>query len=384
VFCKKWSEIGYTGDMNGGTVFDVKKELPVVSMLAMIALLAILYWFVKGGSFVLYGSLFFGIYFLTQSSWVSIILVSVAQNVLLLPMRILYEKFHDDIKDFEYEIKESNANEQQFMISKKVRQGSGAVIFYVINFVLVMIAFFSASRVFLLEFYKTPIDASYLYSFIHYPEYPLKGVIFHFPLIHITRTVSVDWYWIFYVWGALFIVMTLVKLLWRIVKPIFSKNEKLLGVRINYNRFLVLIGGLIGTFMIVSTIFLRNIPIGAELVWWSADLAEQNTAFNIVTAICSFFATLYSGYQHNKLESEEARARGVPENIIEKVARTHTRSSVKNGIMLGLMALWVTRLMPCSHDLSVLAFEACYVLSPVTFDLLIPKKKKVIDENLTA
>lgn len=359
----------------------MKRELPFVSMLGITALMIILYWFVRGGSFVLYASLFFGLYFLTHLSWLSIILVSVAQNILLLPMRILYERFHDDIKDFEYEIKESKTDQQQFMISNKVRQGSGAVIFYVINFVLVLIAFFSASRVFLLEFYKTPIDASYLYSFIHYPDYPLEGVIFHFPLIHITQTMAVDWYWIFYIWGALFVVMALMKLLWRIVKPLFSKNEKLLGMRINYNRFLVLTGGVIGTIMIVSTIFLRNIPIGVEMVWWSADLARQNTTFNIVTAICSFLATIYSGYQHNIIESEEARSRGIPENVIKKVTRAHSRESVKNGIMLGLMALWLTRLMPCSHDLSVLAFEACYVLSPVTFDLLIPKKKKT--ENLT-
>lgn len=362
--------------MNGGTVSDVKRQLPLVSMLGIVALVVILGWFVSGGSFKLYASLFFGLYFLTQSSWLSIILVSVVQNILLLPMRILYERFHDDIKIFEDEVKNSEAKEQQFLINKKVREGSGPVMFYVINFVLVLIAFLSAGRVFLLEFYKTPIDIKYLYSFIHFPDYPLKGVIFHFPLIDITKTMSVDWYWIFYVWGALFVVMALVKLLWRIVKPLLSKNEKLLGMRINYNRFLVLTGGVIGTIMIVTTIFLRNIPLSASVWWWSADLAEQNTVFNIVTAICTFLAAIYSGYQHNKSEVVEAKQRGVASEIIEKFTRARMRESVKNGIMLGLMALWITRLMPSSHDLSVLAFEACYVLSPVTFDLLIPKKSR--------
>ena len=129
--------------------------------------------------------------------------------------------------------------------------------------------------------------------------------------------------------------------------------------------------------MIVSTIFLRNIPIGAQIVWWSADLAEQNTAFNIVTAICTSLATTYSGWQHNKIETAEARARKISEEVIVRINRAHMRESVKNGLMLGLFAVWITRLMPSSHDLSVLAFEACYVLSPVTFDLLIPKKKKI-------
>lgn len=360
----------------------MKRELPFVSMLGIAVLMVILVWFLRGGSFRLYASLFFGLYYLTQSSWISIILVSVVQNILLLPMRILYERFHDDIKVFEEEVKKSKANEQQFIINKKVREGSGAVIFYVLNFVLVLIAFISAGRVFLLEFYKTPINISYLYSFIHFPEYPLQGVIFHFPLIHINKTMAVDWYWIFYVWGAIFVVMALVKLLWRIIKPIFSKNQKLLGVRINYNRFLVLTGSVIGTIMIVTTIFLRNIPLGATVWWWSADLAQQNTMFNIVTAICTGLATVYSGWQHTVIERKEAKIRGINPEIVDKVTRSIMRESVKNGIMLGLFALWVTRLMPSSHDLSVLAFEACYVLSPVTFDLLIPKKKKKSEENI--
>jgi hypothetical protein len=98
--------------------------------------------------------------------------------------------------------------------------------------------------------------------------------------------------------------------------------------------------------------------------------------------VCTALATIYSGWQHNKIETAEARAKNIPEEVIARVNRAHMRESFKNGIMLGLVALWVTRLMPCSHDLSVLAFEACYVLSPVTFDLLIPKKKKKSEETV--
>lgn len=370
--------------MNGGTVTDVKRQLPIVSMIGIIILVVILVWFFKGGSFKLYASLFFGLYYLTHSSWLSIILVSVAQNILLLPMRILYDVFHDDIKEFEEEVKISKVDEQRFIINKKVREGSGAVIFYIINFVLFLIAFISAGRVFLLEFYKTPIDKSFLYSFIHYPDYPLQGVIFHFPLVNITKTMAVDWYWIAYGWGVIFVILAILKLFWRIVRPIFTRNQQILGFRIGYNKLIALIGGVMGTVLILTTIFLRNIPLGAEIWWWSADLAEQNTAFNIVTAICTGLATVYSGYQHNVIETVEARKKGIPEDVISRVNKAHMRESVKNGIMLGLFALWVTRLMPSSHDLSVLAFEACYVLSPVTFDLLIPKKRKmVIEENTT-
>lgn len=361
--------------MNGGTVSDVKRQLPFVSILAILGMIVVGVWFFRGGSFRLYASLFFGLYYLTQSSWLSIILVSVVQNILFLPLRLMYNRFHDDIKDFEDELKNSKTDDQYIMLNKKVREGSGAIIFYIVNFIFLLIAFISAGRVFLLEFYRTPIDPKYLYSFIHFPDYPLKGVIFHFPLIHVTQTMAVDWKWILGIWGLLFGGLAVLKLFWRALRPFFGKNQEILGMRIGYNKFLTLVGGVMGTVMIVTTIFLRNVPVGAEIAWWSADLSVQNTAFNIVTAVCTFLASIYAGYHHGKSEAIDAKKRGIPDEIIARVTKANLRQSFQNGIMLGIFALWVTRLMPCSHDLSVLAFEACYVLSPVTFDLLIPKKK---------
>jgi len=187
---------------------------------------------------------------------------------------------------------------------------------------------------------------------------------------------AVSWGKIVYVWGLLFVILAALKLLWRVVRPLLTRNEKILGVRISYNRFLTLVGGIVGTIMILTTIFLRNIPLGAEIVWWSADLSKQNLTFNIITAICTGLATIYGGYQHNKVVVAEAKIKNIPEEVVAKVTKAKMRESVKNGILLGIFALWVTRLMPSSHDLSVLAFEACYVLSPLTFDQLIPKKSK--------
>ena len=354
---------------------NVRRQIPFITTLSIALLIVIAVWFFRGGSFRLYASLFFGIYHLTKLSWLSIILVSIVQNILFLPLRIIYERFYVDIKKFEDEIKKTKEDDQYFLISRNVREGNASIIFYIINFVFLVVAFVSAGRVFLLEFYRTPIASNYLYSFIPYPDYPLQGVIFRFPFWRVTQTYAVNWSVILYVWGGIILSLVVFRLLWRLLKPLLSKNTTLLRFRIGYNRLFVIISGFIGTFAIITTLILRHLPTQFSFHLLSADLSHQNTTFNLITAICTFLAAIYSGFQHNREEAREARKKNIPEDIIAKVRKTYLKNSFRNGLLLGVFAFWITRLMPCSHDLSVLAFEACYVLSPITFDLLIPKSK---------
>lgn len=354
---------------------NTRGHIPWVTVVSFAILIFLVIWFLRGGSFRLYASLFFGLYHLTKSSWVSIILVSVVQNIFFLPFRILYERFYLDLKKFEKALKQTRTEDQYFLLNKNVREGNTSVLFYTINFVFLLIAFVSAGRVFLLEFYRTPIDPAYLYSYIPYPEYPLQGVIFHFPFFHVTNTFSLNWSTILFIWAVPIGILALLRIFWRLLKPLLSKSKTLLKYRIGYNRLVFLIGGFLGTFIILSTLFLRNIPTSGYFYMLTADLSHQNTIFNIITAVCTFLAAIYSGLQHNKEESAEARKAGIPQAIIDKVNKANMKEKFRNGLFLGIFALWVTRLMPSSHDLSVLAFEALYVMSPITFDLLIPKSK---------
>jgi hypothetical protein len=239
----------------------------------------------------------------------------------------------------------------------------------------VFIAFISAGRVFLLEFYRTPIASHWLYKFIPYPEYPLQGVIFNFPFFKVTSTTAVAWNKIWWMIGAVILLMMALRILWRVFKPILTNNKSLLKLRINYNKALYWISGFIGILTIGAIILLRHWPTGFAAVTLSADLSHQNTTFNLITGIATFLATIYSTFQHKKENASFARKSGISEEIIEKVGKEKTREGFRNALLLGFSAFWVTRLMPCSHDLSVMAFEALYVLSPVTFDLLIPKSK---------
>jgi hypothetical protein len=348
---------------------------PFSTILAIAFIIIVVVWFARGESFRLYASLFFGLYHLTKLSWLSIILVSVIQNIFFLPFRFLSERFYIDLKEFENEISKMKSDDQYFVLKSKVREGNLSVIFYIINFLLIFIAFISAGRVFFLEFYHTPIAKHWLYNFIPYPEYPLQGVIFHFPFFKVTQTMSLNWSTIFWIWAVPVLVLVVLRLLWRIIKPLLSGNTKLLQVRIRINHLKIIFGGFVGTLLILSTYFFRHLPTGVQFIYLSADLSKQNTVFNIITALCSCLATIYSGYQHSSEAAREARKKGIPEDIIAKVTKQTMRTSMHNGLLLGVSALWVTRLMPCSHDLSVLAFLGIYVTSPLTFDLIVPKSK---------
>ena len=351
--------------------------VPFATTFLVIAMIFLAVWFFRGGSFRLYASAFFGLYFLTGQAWLSIILVSVLQNFILLPLRIIGERYWTDIKQFERELTKTKDEDQYFLMNKKVREGDPSLIFYILNFVTVAIAFVSAGRIFLLEFYHTKISTAFLYHFIPYPHYPLHGTIFKFPILHITKTYALSWNIIINIILVCLAVTIILRLIWYLVRFILKKNKRILGIRIGYNRLLLFIGSFIGTFLILAVILLRNIPVAAEIVIWSADLSKQNTTFNIVTAIASFFAAIYSGYKHHSEASNDAKELGIPDNVIATVFKRNMKISVRNGVLLAVFAYSVTHMLPCSHDLSVLAFEALYVLSPVTFDLLIPKKKKL-------
>lgn len=369
--------------MTPGTSYsDIRKidnrvAVPLVTTLAIAFLIFIIIWFFRGESFRLYASLFFGLYFLTHSSWISIILVSVVQNLFFLPIRIISQRLYVDLKDFEHELDKTKSEEQYFVLKKQIHTGNLSVIFYIINFVLFLIAFISAGRVFLLEFYHTPIDPKWLYSWIPYPDYPLQGIIFNFPFFKVTSSTALQWWSIAKMWIIPIVILALVRIIWLVFKPFLSSNVQLLQTRIGINRLKFMIGGFVGTFFILSIYFMRHIPTSFEFYYLSADLSKQNLAFNIVTAICTSLATIYSGFQHSQEAATEARKRHIPEDIIATVSRQTIRTSFTNAIILGLVTLWITRLMPSSHDLSVLAFEALYVLSPITFDLLIPKRKNL-------
>lgn len=361
--------------------------MPIATTILVVFLIWISIWFFKGGSFKLYASAFFGLYYLTGQVWMSVLLIGICQNIVFLPMRFIGMKLSQSFKDFEEKIIDSNDNDAYFVFADKVRKGDLSIIFYIFNFVVNAIAFLSAGRIFLIDFYSQKLDPNYLYKWIPYPDYPLIGTNFNFPFFKITDTISLDWKTIILIWLGISLFFALIKLLWRVVRKLLTGNKKLLAARINYNRLMVQSGGFSGTVLILSILLLRNFPVEFEGWWLMADLTRQNTTMNLITAIGTFLTVIHAGYTRHRIDAEIAKTRGISSNSIDTVFKSKMKGSFRNALLLGAGAFLLTNQIPCAFELSVASFEVLYILSPYTFDKILiragaqTKKVEVVATN---
>lgn len=360
--------------------------MPLLTMILIVFLVWVMIWFLKGGSFRLYASTFFGLYNITGQVWVSVLLIGIVQNIVFLPLRFIGMRVSQSFKDFEEELERSKEEQQYFMFTEKVKKGDPTIVFYIFSFVLNAIAFFSAGRIFLIDFYSQKLDPGLLYKFIPYPEYPLVGTNFNFPFFKITETVALKWSTIFLIWIGLTIFLAVLKLLWRMGRLFLAKNKEILKARISYNRILFTVGGFGGTLLVVSIIILRNIPTHFAPWLLVADLTRQNTTMNTITAIGTFLTVMHASYTRHRIDVAIAEKRGIPADIIYRVFKEKMEQSFKNAVILGIGAFLITNQIPCAFELSVATFEVLYILSPYTFDKVLVSagaKEKVKEVTVT-
>jgi len=354
-----------------------RQWLPFWTTILLIFLIILFVWFLKGGSFKLYASIFFIIYSVTQRIWISVILIGIIQNIIFLPLRIIGNSFDKSLKEFEDELDKIKKEENQSLVfHKKIREGSLPIVFYIFNFFVNAIAFFSAGRIFLIDFYSDPLKLqrmNLLYDFVPYPKYPLKGINFNFPLFKVTETIALDWSKIFMIIGFTLLFFIVIRLLWRILRIFLGRNKKVLFARIKYNRLLFTISSFGGIALILIVLFLRHIPIAFQGFIFTANLSRQNTPMNFVTAVGTFIVTLHAGYRNNTEIANKARLSNIPSEIIKKIFREKMRQSFKNAIVLGLGAFLITNNIPSAFELSVTTFEVMYMIYPYTFGFLIKK-----------
>ena len=357
--------------------------LPFLTSVLLVFLIALFVWFLRGGSFRLYASIFFFIYSLTHQIWVSVILMGILQNIFFMPLRVIGSHFHKSLKDFEDEVEAKEDSENQYFlkpddnkVADKLKEGSLPIVFYIFNFFVNAIAFFSAGRIFLIDFYSDPLKLhkmKLLYDFIPYPKYPLQGVNFRLPLFKITQTTAVSWHIIIWIALGLIVIPTALRLIWRLIRFIFKKNKQILNARIQYNRLLLKITGFSGVGALAIIFILRHIPSGFETFTFVADLTRQNTPMNFTTAVATFLLTVHLGYTNNKEISSQALVSGIPKNIVDKVFRDKMHQSFKNGVILGLGAFFITNNIPSAFELSVTTFEVMSMIYPYTFGLALKK-----------
>lgn len=343
--------------------------MPVATAFTVIFSIVLFVWFFRGESFRLYASIFFGLYYLTNQIWVSVLLIGILQNIIFLPLRFVGLRLSTSLKSFEDQLDNLKTNEEQYILfQQKVKKGDFAITFYIFNFLLNAIAFFSAGRIFLIDFYTIPLDPKLIYHFIPYPQYPLVGTNFNFPFFNINSTSSVPWHYILYFWLGLTALLAAARFLWRLFSIFLRRNQTILGYRIRYNKLLVGLGGIGFTLIILSTIFLRNIPTSFSFRWLTADLTRQNSTMNLITAIGTFLTTVIAGIKANSIAAKNLKTAGVPEEKINAIIKARLRQSFQNGIILGIGAYAITSQIPSAFELSVATFEVLYILSPLTFD----------------
>ncbi len=346
--------------------------MPVATFFIVIFSILLFIWFFRGGSIRLYASIFFGLYYLTRQIWLSVILIGILQSIAFLPLRFISLKLSTSIKNFEDELDQIKTTDEQYILfQQKVRKGDFAIIFYIFYFLISAIAFFSAGRLFLINFYHTPLDPTLIYDFIPYPSYPLMGSDFHFPFFHVNATTAVSWGSIIYFWIGLSVFFAILHFIWRILKFFLASNKSILRFRIGYNKILIAIGGVGLTLMIVSSYFLRHVPTDVSFVWLIADLTRQNSTMNLITAIGTFLTVIIAGLKDNSIASKNLKANGVEPEVVERIIKARTRSSFQNALVLGIGAYAVTSQIPSAFELSVATFEVIYILSPLTFDRLL-------------
>lgn len=362
-----------------------RQWLPILTTLLLVFLIFLAIWFFRGGSFKLYASLFFSIYFITHQIWLSVILMGVVQNIIFLPLRLIGNVLKQPLKDFEDELDKTENKQQSLVFSKKLKEGSLPIVYYVFNFFVNAIAFFSAGRIFLIDFYTKPLDHNLLYSWVPYPKYPLLGVDFKVPLFKITQTFALPWSTIFLIIGGTVLFFAALRLIWRLVRFIFKRNQKILKARIQYNKLLLTIGGFSGVLVLITIFILRHIPSAFEGFVFIANLTRQNTPMNFVTAVGTFIVTLHAGYKNSSLAASQAKIAGISPEIVSKVFKEQMRSSVKNGLILGAGAFFITNQIPSAFELSIATFEVMYMIYPYTFGKIITlstnKVKTIVPEN---
>ncbi len=359
-----------------------KRSLSFKAILFIIILIALFTWFFTGGTFKLYASIFFFLYNLTGQIWISVILIGVTQNIAFLPLRFIGLMMEDRVKQFKDTVESAKEDQQYFVFNKKVKEGDTSALFFILEFIVNAMAFFSAGRIFLIDFYTQKLDSKFLYDFVTYPKYPLKGTLFTPPFIRVDETFALPWSTIFQFWAIVIALTVIPRLLWRLVKFILKNNKKVLNARIGYNRGMKYLNGFSGTLFVVSLFLLRHIPKKVTPIMLSFDLTRQNTSLNLFTAVVTFLTTMHAGIKRNNLAVAEAKKADIEDSVIKKVSRHNLRNSFKNALILGIGAFFITNQIPSAFELSVATFEFIYILSPYSFDLILKsaRPKPTIDE----
>jgi hypothetical protein len=370
------------------TALVQKRTYPSLkSLLAGLIILFLVYAFISGRSLQFYASFVFFFYSVIGSMWLSVVCLGVFQTLLMVPLRVVNLMKSSNLEAYKRTIdKKAESRGQQFLIKQDVRAGRSVVLWYTISFLLQLVSYISIGRLFLIDFYTVPLKAELLYSWVPYPDYPIKGLLFKIPYLAVTETTRLGWKAIFVVWLVIMILQAFIY----VVRSYRKRRE--LDVHSTaqgraLTRALTVTSGSTMLLMVGAWFLLTHFPTSFAVRIFSGSIAIPNRTFNFVTALATFFTIFWLDLSKIRKRAELAEAHGIDREVISLTQKEQLKDTVRNASLIGAGAFFITNHIPSAFELSIFTFEIISWLSPFTLDKIIlagvkkkPQSKPVTDK----
>jgi len=356
---------------------------PINSILTGIIVFLLILALLTGVTYKFYASFLFLFYSLIKKMWVSVICLGIFQTILMIPFRIISLRQVGQVKEFEEKIEKIEIKkEQRALFKKTVHKGNVTLLWYLINFTVQTISYFSLGRLFLTDFYSQPLNPKLLYSFVSYPQYPIQDTFFKIPYPVFTKTVDLGMgiVWIFW------IIALIYKIIVSKFIPYLQKNSQKFELHRQEEKFpfglikkiVKHTSGSVILFMFLGWLIIRHFPQGWELRIFSGDVSYPNRTLNMITAIMTFFIIIWLDIPKISQKIKIAKIKNIGQKIISKMQVKLFKNSFQKAVFLGLGAYFITNLIPCAFELSIFTLEIISIFSPLTLDKIIFKMQKRI------
>lgn len=358
-------------DKSSGRLFPVPR---LTTILASVAVIFLIYAFFSGLTMQFYASVVFLFYSWTKRMWVSVIMLGIFQTLLIIPFRIVNLMKSNSLDSFK-EATEKEAGEHDDQILKKqFKRGGRVAIYYVVNFFFALVSYTSIGRLFLTDFYNTPLNPDWLYSWVPYPDYPILDRMFKIPYVWFTSTHDFGGKAVIWVWGVLLVVQIVVY-----IGIYFAKKRKSMTDDFSTKISRYATGNLL-FLMVIAWWLVRNFPTAWEFRIFTGDVGVPNRTLNAVTAIVTFITLVWVNLPKIRIQIEAAERAGVSKKIIQRTQKELLQETFKVAGFVGLGAYFITNLIPSAFELSIFTLEIISMVSPMTLDKAILRGIKTREE----
>jgi len=349
-------------------------KLPSLSsLLVYIFIIWLIFAFVSGITLKFYASILFTFYALVKHMWIAVVCLGVFQTLLLIPFRIVKVKHSQHIKEFVDNI--SNIKDlklQRDQYSEQIKKGRRSALFYSLDFFVQLVSYTSMGRLFLTDFYSKQISSNLLYSFVPYPDYPIRDILFKIPYPYFTSTQDFGMKPVLIIWVLILVSVLALRFLKYSQKSKFENpaGKQLSVVYAQISGQIILLG-------IIAWLLVRYFPTGWKLGIFSGDISIPNPTFNAITALATFLLLMWFGINNMYRKSKLAKESGIPEIVINATEKEMFRNMVISSGLIGLGAFFITNQIPSAFELSIFTLEIISLLSPLTLDKIITSNVKV-------